>query len=237
MNSQTTKAEISITTEKAITQYLRKHPDFFTRHLNLLADMYLPHESGEAISLVERQIGLLREQKQITNKKLRELIETAKENERLSYTMQTLCMRLLETDSWQEVLVKVTQTLKEDLQVEEVLLKFMPYFDNAALRTTHMDYFLAQDSIHNRLMQLITEKPFCGQLPPEQRKNLFAETADTIASLALIPLRYQEKTLALIILGSQDYRRFTPAHDTLFLSHFGAMIGHAIFLHIYQNQS
>ena len=44
-----------------IEAWLREHPEFFENHPDLLAELSLPHESGSAISLVERQVRLLRD--------------------------------------------------------------------------------------------------------------------------------------------------------------------------------
>ena len=48
--------------EQAVVQYLQHNPDFFERHPQLLARLRLPHpRGGSTISLVERQIEVLRE--------------------------------------------------------------------------------------------------------------------------------------------------------------------------------
>ena len=49
--------------EHNVAQYLKGHPEFFQRHTSLLGSMSLEHNSGTAVSLIERQISILREQK------------------------------------------------------------------------------------------------------------------------------------------------------------------------------
>ena len=52
------------TDEERIERYLGLNPDFFERHQPLLARMRLPHmRTGSTVSLVERQVEVLREQK------------------------------------------------------------------------------------------------------------------------------------------------------------------------------
>ena len=46
---------------RGLAAFLRSNPDFFLRNGDLLANLRLPHISGGAISLVERQIEVLRE--------------------------------------------------------------------------------------------------------------------------------------------------------------------------------
>ncbi|MFT7300755.1 MAG: hypothetical protein ACI89Z_001219, partial [Porticoccus sp.] len=41
-----------------IKSYLQAHPSFFENHPDLLELISLPHESGAAVSLVERQVSV-----------------------------------------------------------------------------------------------------------------------------------------------------------------------------------
>src|SRR5687768_1938188 len=69
----------------AVEAYLKAHPDFFEHHPHILALMQLTHTgTGAAVSLIERQVGLLREQNRAIERKLLELVQIARENERLS---------------------------------------------------------------------------------------------------------------------------------------------------------
>ena len=42
--------------EEAVARYLRNHPGFFLNNEDLLADLKLAHNSGRAVSLLERQV-------------------------------------------------------------------------------------------------------------------------------------------------------------------------------------
>ena len=44
-----------------VASYLKTNPEFFIEQEDLLADLSLPHESGKAISLLERQVTILRD--------------------------------------------------------------------------------------------------------------------------------------------------------------------------------
>jgi len=48
-------------TQKKIKEYLLKNPNFFDENPDTLENLVIPHLSGGAISLVERQVLLLRE--------------------------------------------------------------------------------------------------------------------------------------------------------------------------------
>ena len=46
--------------EKVVRSYLLKHPDFFDKNPEVLEAIELNHESGAAVSLIERQVEQLR---------------------------------------------------------------------------------------------------------------------------------------------------------------------------------
>jgi uncharacterized protein YigA (DUF484 family) len=87
-------------TDEEVISYLRLDPDFFQRHASLLSELNLPHESGAAVSLVERQVAILRERNMNMRRRMNELIEAAKENESLFEKIRSLTLELLYVDSW-----------------------------------------------------------------------------------------------------------------------------------------
>ncbi|MEJ2479536.1 MAG: DUF484 family protein [Acidihalobacter sp.] len=66
---QTSAAELS---EDAIAEFLRTHHDFFVRHIELLDVLRLPHPTHGAVSLIERQLSVLRERNRNLERKLDE---------------------------------------------------------------------------------------------------------------------------------------------------------------------
>ena len=61
--------------EQTITQYLQQHPDLFDRHPQLLTRLRLQHpRNGTTVSLIERQVEVLREKHAALEQKLAEYI-------------------------------------------------------------------------------------------------------------------------------------------------------------------
>src|SRR5690606_28824402 len=90
-------------TEEQVIVYLRNHPDFFQQHSHLLSELHLRHESGGAVSLVERQVAILRERNMVMRRRMNELMQTAKYNDELFAKTRTLTLELLHVDSWHEL--------------------------------------------------------------------------------------------------------------------------------------
>ncbi len=43
-------------TAEQVAAYLRAHPEFFVDHDELIPELRIPHQPGDAVSLVERQV-------------------------------------------------------------------------------------------------------------------------------------------------------------------------------------
>jgi len=63
----------------------------------------------------------------------------------------------------------------------------------------------------------------CGKATKEQKDFLFGDIADSIKSVAIIPL-VAGANLGLIGLGSNDINRFNPSMGTDFLAQIGELI-------------
>ena len=84
--------------EREVATFLHDHPDFFSRHESLLLEMTLPHpQNGQAISLVERQVGIMREQKQQLRDQLHQLTLAARTNEQLMARFQQMILNLIDS--------------------------------------------------------------------------------------------------------------------------------------------
>ena len=91
-----------------VAEYLRTHPEFFESQTELLADLRLPHESGKAISLLERQVVILRERGQEARQKLGSLLANARDNDQLFDVTRDLVLSLLRARDATEV-AEITQ--------------------------------------------------------------------------------------------------------------------------------
>ena len=63
MNDNKTRTLADPLEPEQVAAYLQENHHFFEAYPDLLAELSLPHESGGAVSLIERQIAVLRERK------------------------------------------------------------------------------------------------------------------------------------------------------------------------------
>src|SRR5262245_47323711 len=218
--------------DDVVAQYLQTYPDFFERNSALLARLRLPHvrNSGQTVSLVERQVDVLRERNLALERKLNELIDVARANEVLTDKIHRFDRRLIRARTMAETVTAIEESLREDFEaMHAVLVLFvspLPELESLEgrflrLRTReHADLKLFDTFLANA-------KPRCGQIRDAQRDYLFGSGNVEIGSVALAPLGPHAE-LGFLAVGSSDSDRFHPTMSTDFLARIGEHIREAI---------
>jgi len=219
------------TDEERIERYLTLNPDFFERHQAVLARMRLPHmRTGSTVSLVERQVEVLREQKTDADRRLAEFVAVARANDQLAERIHRFTRRLLRAPTAAAAINTLEASLREDFDAfNSVLLLTTPI---ESLGNAEHEPFLrklAADDTNIRTFEalLATGKPRCGQVRDSQREFLFGPEAASIGSVALVPLG-EAGSIGLLALGSAERERFHPGMSTEFLKRMGELITDAL---------
>ncbi len=219
------------TDEERIERYLGLNPDFFERHQPLLARMRLPHmRTGSTVSLVERQVEVLREQKTDADRRLAEFIAVARANDQLADRIHRFTRRLLRAPTAVDALAALEASLREDFDAFHSVLLLTAPIDS--LRNANYEPFLrvaAADDQNIKSFEalLSTGKPRCGQVRDSQRDFLFGPESASIGSVALVPLG-DGGAVGLLALGSAERERFHPGMSTEFLKRMGELITDAL---------
>ena len=108
--------------EQAIAEYLQAHPDFFERHQTLLTTLRIPHRSGSAVSLVERQVSSLRQSNLQLERKLRDLVDVARNNDELADKVHHLATRLLAAGSRAQAVGVAEELLRSTFSADQSVL-------------------------------------------------------------------------------------------------------------------
>lgn len=206
--------------EQRVVEYLRRHPDFFGQHPELLAELTVPHQHGGAVSLVERQVAALREQNHQLRHKFRELVDIARENEELGRRMHQLTLRLMEAENPAELFHHLYESLGRDFRADAVVVRlFVQARDPSQGGTAE---FLADDAPERAEFAAVLEqrRPLCGRLKRGQRQVLFGPEADAIGSAVLLPLG-AGNWQGLLAVGSLDAHRYHPGMGIDLLRHLG----------------
>ena len=219
------------TEEQVVAQYLQRTPDFFERHPQLLVRMRLQHPRNAAtVSLIERQVEVLREKQQSQEQKLAEFVGVARANNLLAEKVHRFTRRLLRTTSAAQALAEIEASLREDFETfTAVMLLAAPRTGPEPQTSTRfLVHVNAEDPAYRSFEALFAAgKPRCGQIRDSQREFLFGTEAPGIGSVALIPLGAASAS-GLLALGSIDRERFHPGMSTEFLARMGELITDAL---------
>jgi uncharacterized protein len=214
--------------EESIARYLQHNPDFFERHQALLGRLKLPHaRTGSTISLVERQVEVLREKHSGIEQKLAEFVRVARANDTISEKLHKFTRRIVRARTRAEVLAQVEAGLREDFDAfHSTMLLVGPPVDESG--QTFLRSMAPEDARLKSFDTLFaTGKPRCGQVRDSQRELLFGREANDIGSVALVPLG-DHGSLGLLALGSTDRDRFHPGMSTEFLARMADLIADAL---------
>ena len=128
MTSQARGIKHESLNDTSVAEYLQTYPDFFERNSPLLTKLRLPHlrDMGATVSLVERQVEVLRERNQSLERKLKELVDVARANDALADRIHRLCQRLIRAHTLPETIHAVETSLREDFDaMHSVLVLFL----------------------------------------------------------------------------------------------------------------
>lgn len=206
-----------------VADYLRANPEFFESQPDLLADLKLPHESGKAISLIERQLVILRERGREARQKLGSLLENARDNDQLFEVTRNLVLSLLQARDATEI-AEITQDQLSALgsvDACEIIVVARPgLMISNAVRTENSEKLAEEFADVFRL-----RRTHCGAISRESIEHLFGANSNRVGSTALCPIMDGSEIIALLALGNKSKDYFNTSLDTLFLDFIGHVVG------------
>ena len=198
-----------------VADWLTRHPDFFNDHPQLAADLRIPHPHGaHAVSMSERQLITLREKIRMLEGKLAELIRFGEENDAISDKLHTLAVALTAAATPTEAATVLALHLSDGFAVPHHVLRL---WQDGGVTQSAIDATAA------------LPRPACGALAVAAASDWFGEVSPHLKSFATLPLRtaHDQPPLGLLVLASEEDRRFYPGMGTLFLERLAQLLAAA----------
>jgi hypothetical protein len=219
--------------EETVTRFLVETPDYFARHPELLAALAIPHsEAGRAVSLVERQVKVLRDRNESMARELKELIQIARDNDQLGERLQRFAVAMIESGSLDEVLDTAQDMLRQEFSLEGVAVRLT---GNPRPSYPRPEFIEGEDEVLDALLMRLAERngqPLCGAaLPDDALQPLFGAQAAGIRSTAVIGLG-RRGLRGVLVLASHDPQRFRPDMGTVYLARVGDLLMSALARHL-----
>ena len=213
--------------ENDVAAYLRAHPDFLSRFPELLESMELQHASGSAVSLIERQVEILRSRSQRLEDRLSTLLDAARDNEKRATSVHRLARTLIRAPTLAAAILGLQTSLREDFGIDEVFVGIV----GSLLRRTDIEGLVRLDpdgpimrAFDNFFRTKLIE---CGPLTEAHARLLFPRAAELPKSAAIVPLE-KDKNLGMLVLASRDPQRFLPRQGRLFVEMTAELVAAAV---------
>lgn len=198
---------------ETVAQFLLEHPDFLTTHPEVLDQLQLPHESGEAVSLIERQVDQLRLRNEKLTGQLSQLVKTASDNEVLMTRLHELTLELMTIGDMTTFFDRLAEVLQDDFEADVLNISLFEREFEVSDRTPLFKVDREDADLKALQPQLEKGESTCGRLNRKKLDVLFRSRAQWVQSTALVPIGDK----GFLAIGSSDPARFYPGMGTLFL--------------------
>ena len=217
--------------EEEISAYLAKHPDFFERHGKTLLRLRLPHATtGATVSLVERQIAMLRQKNDQLQRNMKDLVSVAKHNDALVQKLHQLSINFLSAQTRAERIEQLETALREEFAAQRAaLVLFTSNEDRAAdISAGFVIHAQAEDEALQPFSTFLKSgKTRCGPLREKQKQYLFGDDNEALGSAAMVPLGARGAS-GFLVIGNRNRDYFNPTERTDLLSRLGELVSIAL---------
>jgi len=213
-----------------IEAYLEAHPDFFAGRDDLLLKMSLPHGSGATVSLVERQVALLRERNRDLRQELDGLLVAAQRNEEIFSKCRRLLLNLIEAKDKESFFSALEESFRREFRTDAYSLMV---FSEYASQVNHFTSCIPEASAREYVGSLMDgEAPYLGVLRATEQDFLFRHASSSVKSAAVLPVR-RNGLIALLAIGSSDPNYFKSGMGTLFIGFIADALARLLPRYVY----
>jgi hypothetical protein len=219
--------------EATVATYLRAHPDFFDQHSDVLSQLHLVHSSGAAVSLIQRQVSVLRTQLETERGRLSQLIARAREYESFSARLHALVLQVIAAPTLEQVRAVLEEALMREFSAQAVTLRlFAPDLAQAPIGDDTDPVTVAFRDFLERKHAL------CGPLDAAKNSILFGDCvgdpatdapAAQVQCAVLVPI-HANGYCGVLAIGAADPDRFRPDMRTDLLDRLGEIVSQKLLM-------
>ena len=213
--------------KKEVAEYLILNPEFLVDNAEVLSSLKVVHDSGAAVSLIQKQIEILRENYNTTSNSLLNFLEEAKNNEKIFSLTKRLTLDLINTSRIEEVVSITEKAFKKDFQATDCKFIFLEENKKSLPKRRVKD----PDKSKYILGDLIKEnKTYQGALQQDQSNFIFNKS-QKIVEVILTPLSCPV-VKGYLALGSDKMGKYDESKDSLFLDFIAEVVSILINKHL-----
>jgi uncharacterized protein YigA (DUF484 family) len=217
------------TEEQLVRDYLSQNPDFFQQNPDIFEAINISHDSGKAISLVERQVSLIRNQNKELSTQIEYILSTANDNAALLEKTQRLVLNLIKANDLNSLIKALNISLKTDFSTEFFSLTLI---DDGSISNKTVANLVSKNDAEENLGDIVAaKKAVCGLRTKKEVALLFGNQADNIGSVIALPLK-NSNTFGVLALGHSDSDFYSESIGTVFIDYIGDLLNVLIPKHM-----
>jgi len=215
--------------DKDVAAYLLANPDFFVDRDRLLLKIQVPHKNKGTISLVEKQLDVIRDQQKKARRQLSEFVENAERNKEIFDKSRKLILSLMAAKESTKFFAALEKGLKRDFGCKANSLVVF----GKPKQINHFTSRITAESARKYVGGLMQSKvPTLGPLRPREQDFLFGDQSEKVKSAAVLTIRNKNKHLGMLAIGSNNIEYFTPDMDALFINFIAETLGKLLPQHL-----
>jgi uncharacterized protein len=223
LTDETTLRATELPSAMAVANYLRQHPDFFDLHPEVLRELEIAHSTGDAISLLERQVLALRDENRRTKERFDELVTHATSNQALIQRIHELALALMEAAGPEAIFRTLAERLTIDFKADQA--RSFVFGEPSFVEAAPLPEFVGEQSAIKKAFSDVLDsmKPSCGPLSDRQSEAVLDHGIPAGGSAALLPLS-GNTWRGILIVQSDDAARFHGEMATDFLAYLSDIV-------------
>lgn len=138
----------------AVSKYLNLNPEFFVVYEDLLPRLRIPHSNGKAVSLIEKQVDVLRGQCSKLENRLTDLISVARQNEALHTRLHVLIQDIISAATLDDIVTLTRSSLLQNFNADHVRVFLNGTVIEASTSVTSVSCPVQADLEHSAELQV-----------------------------------------------------------------------------------
>ena len=212
-----------ILAKEDVSDYLILNPDFLIENPQVLDSIKIVHDSGVAVSLIQKQVEILRSNYNSTTNNIMNILEVAKTNEKIFSLTKKLILALINSSKKEDIISITEKAFIADFKATSCKLLFFDKNTKVFPKSRVKDPSEATRILGNLLK---SGKVYSGPLQL-QESNFIFNNRRKIIEAALVPLS-ASSFVGLLALGSDVIGKYNKTQDTLFLDFIAEIISNLI---------
>ena len=196
---------------KDVEDFLILNPDFLLDNSHILNSIEIVHETGGAVSLIQKQVEMLRKNYESTSSNLLKLLDVAKTNEEIFSKSKKLILELITCRNLEDIISTTESYFVGEFEADACKLIFFKENENLP-----KGRILNAKEAHKYIGKKYNASDlFCGPLDKKESEFLFDKKAN-IVDCVLVPIKNIDCP-GVLALGSKNENTYSEENDSLFL--------------------